>query len=43
MNENKTNINCLSCIYGDHHLNLYKMGVFKIEILQVLIKKEEII
>ena len=25
----KTNINCLSCIYGDYHLNLYKMGVFK--------------
>ena len=29
MNENKTNINCLPCIYGDHHLNLYKMEVFK--------------
>ena len=29
MNENKTNINWLACIYGDHHLNLYKMGVFK--------------
>ena len=29
MNENKTNINGLSCIYGDHHLNLYKIGVFK--------------
>ena len=28
MNE-KTNINCLSCIYGDYHLNPYKMGVFK--------------
>ena len=28
-NENKTNINCLSCIYGDYHLNPYKMGVFK--------------
>ena len=26
MNENKTNINCLSCIYGDYHLNPYKMG-----------------
>ena len=22
-------INCLSCIYGDYHLNPYKMGVFK--------------
>ena len=29
MNENKTNINCLSCIYGDYHLNPYKIGVFK--------------
>ena len=27
MNENKTNINCLSCIYGDYHLNPYKMVV----------------
>jgi len=22
-------INCLSCIYGDYHLNLYKMGISK--------------
>ena len=29
MNENKTNINWLACIYGVHHLNPYKMGVFK--------------
>ena len=29
MNDNKTNINCLSCIYGDYHLNPYKMGIFK--------------
>ena len=29
MNENKTNINCLSCIYDDYHLNHYKMGFFK--------------
>ena len=29
MNENKTNINWLTCIYGDYHLNPYKMGVFK--------------
>ena len=29
MNDNKTNINCLSCIYDDNHLNPYKMGVFK--------------
>ena len=28
-NENKTNINCLSCIYDDNHLNPYKMGAFK--------------
>ncbi len=25
----KMNLNCLSCIYGDYHLNPYKMGVFK--------------
>ena len=25
----KVSISCLSCIYGDYHLNLYKMGVFK--------------
>ena len=25
----KTSINWLACIYDDHHLNLYKMGVFK--------------
>lgn len=37
MNDNKTNINCLSCIYGDYHLKTYKIGG-KIEILQVLIK-----
>ena len=28
MNENKTNINWLACIYGDHRLNPYKMGFF---------------
>ena len=28
-NENKTNINWLACIYDEHHLNPYKMGVFK--------------
>ena len=27
--DNKTNINWLVCIYGDHHLNLYNMGAFK--------------
>ena len=26
MNENKTNINWLACIYGGHYLNPYKMG-----------------
>ena len=26
---NKTVINWWACIYGDHYLNLYKMGVFK--------------
>ena len=25
----KVPISCLSCIYGDYHLNSYKMGVFK--------------
>ena len=29
MNENKMSINCLACIYGDHYLNLYKIGAFK--------------
>ena len=29
MNDNKTNINWLACIYADYHLNPYKMGVFK--------------
>jgi len=28
MNENKTNINWLACIYGDYHLNPYKIGLF---------------
>ena len=29
MNENKTNINWLACIYVGYHLNPYRMGVFK--------------
>ena len=29
MNENKTNINWLACIYGVHQLSPYKMEVFK--------------
>ena len=29
MNENKTNINWLACIYSVHQQNHYKMGVFK--------------
>ena len=29
MNENKTNINWLACIYAVHHLNPYKIWVFK--------------
>ena len=28
MNENKTNINYLPCIYTMHRLNPYKMGAF---------------
>ncbi len=29
MNENKTNINWLACIYGDYHLNPYRMVVYE--------------
>ena len=29
MNENKTNINWLTCILCDYHLSPYKMVVFK--------------
>ena len=29
INENKTNINWLACIYDSHHLKPYKMGDFK--------------
>ncbi len=29
MNENKTNINWLSCIYDDYQLNPYKIGISK--------------
>ena len=29
MNENKTNINWLACIYDDYHLSPYKMGISK--------------
>ena len=29
MNENKTNINWLACIYGVNHLNPYKMVFFE--------------
>ena len=28
MNENKTNINWLPCIYTVHHSNPYKIGLF---------------
>ena len=28
MNENKTNINCLSCIYDDYHSIPYEIGLF---------------
>lgn len=28
-NFSKVPILCLSCVYGDYHLNPYKMGVFK--------------
>ena len=29
MNENKTNINWLACIYDAYHLNPYNMGISK--------------
>ena len=29
MNENKTNINWLACIYAEHHLTPYKIEVPK--------------
>ena len=29
MNENKTNINWLACIYAEYHLNPYKMEIFE--------------
>ena len=29
MNENKTNINWLACIYGDYHLSPYRMRISK--------------
>ena len=28
-NFQKTNINWLACIYGDYHLNPYKIRIFK--------------
>ena len=28
-NENKSNINWLTCIYGDYHLNHYRMAVYE--------------
>ena len=41
MNENKTNINWLTCIYAVHPLSPYKMGLLRNESLQVLVKKKE--
>ena len=38
--DNKTNINCLSCIYDDNHLNPYKLGTFKKQDLASFNKKE---
>ena len=40
MNENKTNINWLACIYDVHHLNPYKLGTFKKQDLASFNKKE---
>ncbi len=39
MEENKTNINWLACIYGDYHLNPYKMYIFKNWDLAIFDKK----
>ena len=41
MNNNKTNINWLACIYGNYHLNSIKWEFLRNEILQVLLKKKE--
>ena len=41
MNENKTNINWLACIYGDYYLNLYKKEVFNNWYLASFNKKAE--
>mgnify|MGYP006988926813 CR=1 FL=1 len=38
--DNKTNINWLSCIYGDYRLNPYNMGTFKNWDLASFNKKE---
>ena len=40
MNENKTNINYLPCIYTVHCLNAYKMGLFSKWDLASFSKKE---
>ena len=40
MNENKTNINYLPCIYTVHCLNAYKMGLFSKLDLSSFIKIE---
>ena len=43
MNENKTNINWLVCIYDDYHLNPYKMGAFsKWNLVSSSIKRRKI-
>ena len=39
MNENKTNINWLTCIYSVYHLNPYKMGFFSKYDLAIFSKK----
>ena len=41
INENKTNINWLACIYDVHHLKHYKMGTFKKRDLASFNKKEK--
>jgi len=40
MNENKTNINCLPCIYTVHRLNPYKIVLFSKWNLASFSKKE---
>ena len=43
MNDNKTNIKCLTCIYNVHQLNPYKMGFFSKYGLASFSKKNKVL